>query len=77
MRVEGMDDLTREPQVSIRALAPEDAAARAVVKEAMIVAGEVAARWGHERKIPLLYRCETLAPCTHLHVRMAALRWLC
>jgi len=47
------DDL----DIAVQVIAPHESASRQMVKEAMVLAGEIAALWGGEHKVPLLYRC--------------------
>lgn len=43
--------------IDVHVIAPHESPSRLMVKEAMVLAGEIAALWGAEYKIPMLYRC--------------------
>jgi hypothetical protein len=42
--------------ISINVIASHESASRSLVKEAMVLAGEISAKWGARRNLPLLYR---------------------
>lgn len=66
--VTGMDDPKSEVTVTPRPLAMHHSASRLAVMEAMVLAGEVAAKFGAEQGLPLLYRC---ALASHIYARWA------
>jgi hypothetical protein len=55
--VDGMDDPSTELAISVRPLCMHESPTRMAVMEAMLLTGELAAKWGAERRLPLLYRC--------------------
>jgi hypothetical protein len=52
----GPDQDENDIDISISVTAPHESAARSMVKEAMVLAGEMSAKWGARRNLPLLYR---------------------
>lgn len=52
------DQAEEDVDISINVIAPHESASRCLVKEAMILAGEISAKWGASQGIPLLYRCD-------------------
>jgi exoribonuclease R len=52
------DQAEEDVDISINVIAPHESASRCMVKEAMILAGEISAKWGASQGIPLLYRCD-------------------
>ena len=64
VRVAGLDTAASEADldIAVHVIAAHESPSRQMVKEAMVLAGEIAALWGAQHHVPLLYRC----PCAAL-----------
>jgi RNB domain len=58
-----VDDVeSSEPTISVQPVAVHESHARTAVMEMMVLAGEVAAKWAHQKRVPMLFRCAGACP---------------
>ena len=60
MEVKNVEDETRPLEFDIRALDMHASRSRSAVMEAMVLTGELAAKWGADKSVPLIFRCAGL-----------------